>query len=107
MRIIEFTRKIQYMICFLVGAPAMVFRYSDFIHILILYQKSANGEGEEGEEDAAEEEMLEDEQLWDRLEGEVIRVTLQPNDYGFGISLAGIRMPRSHTKFPTIQCVIL
>jgi hypothetical protein len=57
---------------------------------LFPHQKSGNGEGEDGDEDAIEEDLLEDEQLWDRLEGEVIKLTLQPNDYGFGISLAGL-----------------
>jgi hypothetical protein len=45
--------------------------------------------GVEAEDGASEEENVEDELHWERLGGEIIRLTLQPNDYGFGISLAG------------------
>ena len=46
-------------------------------------------EGGEGEEQGGEEDNLEDEEHWERLGGEVMHLTLQPNDYGFGLSLAG------------------
>ena len=65
-------------------------------------QKSADGETGHGEDEASDEENLDEEQNWTRLGGEVIRVSLQPNDYGLGISLAG-----EMTKLSNRRCVCL
>jgi hypothetical protein len=65
----------------------LISRKSQFFKIGFgLMQVSAGVEAEDG---ASEEENVEDELHWERLGGEIIRLTLQPNDYGFGISLAG------------------
>jgi len=68
-----------------------------------LAQKSAGGEGEE---EASDEENLDDELRWEQMGGEIIRLTLQPNDYGFGLSLAGTHTHKAR-HFPTFPSFFL
>ena len=54
---------------------------------------------EQGEEEDEEED-------WSRMDGEVVTVELQQNDYGLGLSLAGAKVGtlRLHftTRIPTL-----
>ena len=58
-----------------------------------LLEESGLKEGVREEEEQGEEE--EEEEDWSRMDGEVVTVELQQNDYGLGLSLAGAKVGTS------------